>query len=108
MHPTAAEILALIAEGEGKQLEFKSGLPRDERAARTLAAFANTRGGTLLVGIGDRGEVLGAPHPRETARKLRAIASANVEPPVSIDVALVDVDGRPIVCCWVPLSASRP
>ena len=59
-----AELVLSIAEGEGKSLEFKRGLPRDVRVARTLCAFANTRGGLLLIGVGDRGEIVGAPRPR--------------------------------------------
>jgi hypothetical protein len=102
------DIAALAAEREGRKLEFKSGLPRDEKTARSLAAFANTRGGILLVGVGDRGEILGAPHPRETLAKLRAIARESVDPPLDVQSGIVTVEGRPIVWCSVPLSGSRP
>lgn len=104
----AAEVRELIAAGEGRQVEFKRGLPRDEKTARTLVAFANTRGGMLLVGVGDRGEVLGAPKPRATLERLRAIAGHAVEPPVAVELALVTLEEKPIVACWVPLSAQRP
>lgn len=33
-----AELAASIAAGEGKSLEFKRGLPRDAKVARTLCA----------------------------------------------------------------------
>jgi len=102
------DIAALAAEREGRKLEFKSGLPRDEKTARSLAAFANTRGGILLVGVGDRGEILGAPHPRQTLEKLRAIARDSVDPPLDVQSGIVTVDGRPIVWCSVPLSGARP
>jgi len=104
----AAGVRELIAAGEGRQVEFKRGLPRDEKTARTLVAFANTRGGMLLVGVGDRGEVLGAPKPRATLARLRAIAGHAVEPPVEVELALVTLEEKPIVACWVPLSAQRP
>ncbi len=102
------DILALAAEREGRKLEFKSGLPRDEKTARSLAAFANTRGGILLIGVGDRGEILGAPHPRETLATLRAIAAGCVEPAIEVQCGLVTVRARPIVWCSVPLSPARP
>lgn len=108
MDPTPEDIAALAAEREGRKLEFKSGLPRDEKTARSIAAFANTRGGFLLVGVGDRGEILGAPHPRETLERVRAIARECVEPPVEVRSGIVDVSGRPIVWCSVPLSPRRP
>jgi predicted HTH transcriptional regulator len=60
----------LIAEGESDELEFKSTLRWDVREGtinkkleevimKTVAAFANSHGGMLLIGVGDDGEVLG-------------------------------------------------
>jgi hypothetical protein len=102
------EIARRIAAGEGKQLEFKRGLPADARVARTLCAFANTRGGVLLVGVGDRGELVGAPRPRETMERLRAVAAERLEPALSVQVGSVSLEGRRIVWCSVPLSPARP
>ena len=60
----------LIAEGESDELEFKSTLRWDlkegtvnkkmeEVILKTVAAFANSQGGTLLIGVSDDGKVLG-------------------------------------------------
>jgi predicted HTH transcriptional regulator len=57
-------LLELLAEGEGPTVEFKSSFRYDFKASRvnkeltkavvkTLAAFLNSRGGTLLIGIDD-------------------------------------------------------
>jgi len=63
----------LIAEGESDELEFKSTLRWDlvqgmlnkkleEVIMKTVAAFANSEGGTLLIGVSDDGEILGLEH----------------------------------------------
>lgn len=104
----ADEVLRIVAEGEGSRVEFKQGLPRREKVARTLAAFANTRGGHFLVGVGDRGEILGAPHPGDTAAELRAIAAEEVEPPLRPKVEIVRVEELPVVVATVGLSDARP
>jgi hypothetical protein len=69
--PEAAITLEeLIAEGEDDELEFKSSLRWDmveqvlnkkleEVVVKTATAFANSQGGTLLIGVKDDGEVLG-------------------------------------------------
>jgi hypothetical protein len=69
--PEAAITLEeLIAEGEDEELEFKSSLRWDfkeqatnkkleEVIVKTVAAFANSQGGTLLIGVSDSGEILG-------------------------------------------------
>lgn len=60
----------LITEGESDELEFKSTLRWDlkegtvnkkleEVIMKTVAAFANSQGGTLLIGVDDEGKVLG-------------------------------------------------
>ena len=60
----------LISEGESDELEFKSTLRWDlnegtinkrleEVVTKTIAAFANSNGGTLLVGVSDDGSILG-------------------------------------------------
>jgi len=64
------EILKLIKEGESRIVEFKSTLrwnlhsdskdPAIEHASlRTICAFLNTEGGTLLIGVGDEGSIKG-------------------------------------------------
>ena len=63
----------IIAEGESDELEFKSTLRWDikesvvnkkleEVILKTVAAFANSHGGTLLIGVEDDGTVLGLEH----------------------------------------------
>jgi len=63
-------LLALIAAGESKTVEFKSTLRFDLKngsvasfiehaVVKTLAAFLNTEGGTLLIGVDDGKNVLG-------------------------------------------------
>jgi hypothetical protein len=70
------KIISLIREGESKSVEFKETLSLDVKKAskekyietsaiKTLAAFMNTSGGTLLVGVNDAGEVLGVDHEVE-------------------------------------------
>ncbi len=63
-------LVSRIEKGEGMQVEFKSTLrvnlhtkqndPKMEHAVlKTLAAFMNSRGGTLFIGVNDAGEAVG-------------------------------------------------
>ncbi len=56
---TEEELRALLAGGEGQRIEFKAAEADAADLARALTALANSGGGTLLVGVGDDGQVLG-------------------------------------------------
>lgn len=49
---------SLIQKGESEHLEFKTSFGKESIEA--LCAFANTRGGMVLIGINDKGNVTGA------------------------------------------------
>ncbi len=53
-------IQALIAQGEHQQLDFKYAINDARKIAITLCAFANTDGGTLLIGVKDNGSIAGS------------------------------------------------
>jgi len=105
---TALEILGSLSKGEGTRIEFKRRLPRDDRAARTLCAFANTRGGLLLVGVTDRGRVHGVHHPDDVVERLGAISREWLDPALALQTQVVDMHGPRIVACSVPFSKDRP
>jgi hypothetical protein len=68
--PGTSDILKLIENGENGKVEFKSSLRHDYRQVKTdknlehvilksIAGFLNGKGGTLLIGVNDYGEILG-------------------------------------------------
>src|SRR6187549_574403 len=59
------QLRKLVAAGEGSTLEFKRKATYPEKIVREIIAFANTKGGILLLGIGDDGTVPGLKHPEE-------------------------------------------
>lgn len=52
-------IQSLIVQGEHQHLDFKQTISDSRKIARSLVAFANTEGGTLLVGVKDNGNISG-------------------------------------------------
>ncbi len=53
------QILKMIDAGENLHIDFKFEISNSKKIARTLSAFANTEGGTLLVGVKDNGKIAG-------------------------------------------------
>lgn len=93
-------VLELIAQGESHTLEFKETLEYDIRqnqrvaglaknSLKTIAAFLNTDGGTLLIGVSDSGEVKGIARDLQFVRgnnpdgfeqKLRSLLNDHFDP----------------------------
>ena len=53
------ELMELIANGENSGIEFKRDDIRPEQLAKEIVAFANLKGGRLLLGVEDDGTISG-------------------------------------------------
>lgn len=107
-----------IAAGEGETVEFKMSLRWDYRqetvnkalektVAKTLAAFMNSKGGTLVIGVSDDGQVVGLGADLQTlGRKdldgweqhLRNVLNSYLSKEICalVEVTFADVDGKPV------------
>ncbi|MGC8781248.1 MAG: ATP-binding protein [Anaerolineae bacterium] len=62
---------SILRRGPGLQLEIMTE-PSVERLAETMVAFANTDGGSILLGVDAQGQVTGALQPEDAESLLRA------------------------------------
>jgi len=91
-----------IRGGESATLEFKTTSPDPRRLARNLAAFANSAGGELFIGINDRGEVVGLDDlEHETGIVHEALAF--IEPPLEVNIETIENQGVVVVAISVPV-----
>ena len=59
MFDSLTELIKKIHLGEDTTIEFKRELPRRSSLADQIAAFANARGGVILIGVDNNGEIVG-------------------------------------------------
>ncbi|MFW5760926.1 MAG: helix-turn-helix domain-containing protein [Cyclobacteriaceae bacterium] len=71
--------------GEGDELEFKQAINDEYKIAKTLCAFANTKGGVLLVGVKDNRTICGID-PDEERHLIEKAANFCCSPAVKIEM----------------------
>jgi predicted HTH transcriptional regulator len=92
----SSSIPGLIRKGEGQSLEFKFEISDAKKIARTLVAFANSGGGTILIGVKDNGAIAGIRSDEEYYM-LDAAASMYCRPPIPFRARLHEIDGKTIL-----------
>ncbi|HSW67710.1 MAG TPA: ATP-binding protein [Bacteroidales bacterium] len=96
-------IKKLIQLGEGQHLDFKFEISDSRKIARTLAAFANTHGGTLLIGVKDNGSIAGV-RSEEEYYMVQGAANVFCRPEVKFLTHEWQVDGKTVLEITVPAS----
>ncbi|HYE95149.1 MAG TPA: ATP-binding protein [Rubricoccaceae bacterium] len=105
----ADDLRRLVALGEGPHLEFKYRVPRPDRIAREVIALANTGGGTVLIGVGDDGELVGVKDAEEEQFALEEALRTFCEPSLDVGIHGVRVSRRrEVLVVNVPASPERP
>jgi ATP-dependent DNA helicase RecG len=85
----------LIAKGESDVLEFKASFGKD--VIETLCAFANHRGGTVLIGVADDGKIIGTSCGSESLQAWANEIKQNTTPSIIPDVEMISIRGKSVV-----------
>ena len=104
----ASTIKEVIRSGESAQVEFKKTLSQLEKVAKTLVAFANSKGGTLIIGVQDDKYVIGFADPEEERYMLEQASKFYCQPEVRIEVSEEEVFGKMVMVVQIPESETKP
>ncbi len=107
LHHSAQSLQMRISEGEGMHLDFKYHIDDAARIARSLSAFANSEGGSLLVGVKDNGKVVGV----RTSEELYVVESANdrhLRPSLPLCFEEWRINGKTVLEVHVPPAKRKP
>jgi len=82
-------IETLLARDEGKTLEFKENCRHLDRIVRTAVAFANTAGGTIVIGVKDKTrELVGVANPLVNEERLANAFADGIRPLLVPDIQI--------------------
>lgn len=100
-------IKKLISGGENQRVDFKYCINDSRKIAKTLSAFANTEGGTLLLGVRDNGSIAGV-NSEEEYYMIDSAARLFCSPEVPIIIRQHMINGKTIIEVEVGKGSHRP
>ncbi len=100
-----------IALGEDSRHQFKADINNADSLAAEMAAFANTEGGTIFIGVADGGSIPGLSS-QDVSRINQLIsnaASQHVRSPLAVQTENIAVDNdRVVVVLTIPKGIDKP
>ena len=101
-----------IVRGESKNVEFKAKLPKDSaKYIKTIIAFANTQGGSLVIGVDDATRKVTGVDDDSAFQIMDSIANAVADscvPQIVPNIELQTIDGHTVILVTVAPEPNRP
>jgi ATP-dependent DNA helicase RecG len=104
----AQDFHRIIEAGESAKLEFKAAVSSPEAVARVVSAFLNAKGGQLIIGIGEDGELLGVKDAKTLADRLSRQLAEFITPPALWHVEVLPIENRNFVVVEVAEGPDKP
>ncbi|MFZ2633944.1 MAG: RNA-binding domain-containing protein [Desulfosalsimonadaceae bacterium] len=108
----AIELIELISRGEDTRTQFKRSqdVTNAKSLAGEMAAFANCKGGRILIGVDDAGSVIGlSPDDiRRINQLISNTATDCVRPSINPETENISVGGKLVMVVIVPEGISKP
>ena len=96
----------IIEKGESESLEFKEKF--DKEAVESAVAFANAKGGIILIGVSDRGRIKGVKVGKGTLKEWVNKISQSTEPTIIPEIETYGMENKTIVAIAVKESPLKP
>ena len=104
-------IKELINKGETSSTQFKLNISNELSVAQEMVAFANTKGGTILIGVNDKTwEIIGLTDDdmRRLTNLLVNASSEHIKPPLLIETETIIVNAKKVIAVVVPEGNDKP
>lgn len=105
------ELLDIIGKGETSKVQFKANVTNEQSIAQEMVAFANTKGGTILIGVDDKTwEIIGLTDSdlRRLTNLMVNASSQHIKEPLFIETDTIDYEGKKVMIINVPEGIAKP
>ena len=100
-------IKKLLLQGESDVLDFKQSISSASKIAKTMSAFANHKGGRLLIGVRDNKSISGI-RSEDEKYMLDLAASFYCKPEIPLQIVEHEINGKTILECIIRRGDAKP
>ncbi len=93
------EILTLINSGESSELEFKTSFQKE--VIEIIVAFANSKGGKIIIGVSNERTVTGVALSYETIQGYINTIKQSTAPSIIVDIEITQIRNKNILIIQV-------
>lgn len=97
----------IIKSGESEALEIKQNV-RKETVAQTVCSFLNGKGGQLLIGVGDSGEIIGIKNAEKKSKELQQFLFNAIVPEPAVTVSVEEYGQKEVLSVKVWSGSKEP
>jgi predicted HTH transcriptional regulator len=105
---TRKRLLEILEEGESLTVEFKQRFTTPEKLAKEMVAFANTRGGYILIGVDDDASIFGVAGEKSDVELITNTAEKFCEPKIKFEIQCVQIERKDVLIVEIPESKNKP
>ncbi len=100
------KLFEIIQQGESESVEFKTRF--NDESIITLNAFANSKGGSVYIGVSDNGKIIGVDLHAESIVSWINEVKHKTEPSIIPDAEELSLDGKTVVVLSVKEFPVKP
>ncbi|MDQ3394725.1 MAG: ATP-binding protein [Bacteroidota bacterium] len=97
---TFQELKSLVIKGESEFLEFKRKIAHPEKIVKEVVAFANSKGGLLLIGVDDNGTLPGLKFADEEQFVLEEALQKYCKPKINYSSETIYLSKKKSIICY--------
>ena len=98
----------LLKQGESERLEFKESLSDWDGILKTICAFLNTRGGKIVIGVDDQGNIRGIDIGKNTLPNIINRIKFSIEPIILPQIEITNLREKNLIVITVNEGVNKP
>jgi len=103
-----SELKEILSRGEDSKTQFKTRFTHIDGLASEICAMANTDGGIIVVGVSDKGEIVGVDNITRLNQWVSSAASQKIDPPISVVTENIRINEKLVVIIKIPRGTNKP